>query len=215
MTISIAKNRSLKCNGYRPDVIVLASGNTGKIKEIKTAFQPIEIKIIAQSELNLVEAEEIGLTFIENAILKARHAAKQSGLPAIADDSGLMVPALGNAPGIYSARYAGKKADANANIEKLLTQLEGVPKEKRAAKFCCVLVYLETELDPCPLICQATWEGSILFEPQGIHGFGYDPIFYVPSHHCSAAELSLEEKNQLSHRGKALRQLIDVFACPG
>jgi len=191
--------------------IVLASNNLGKIKEIKAAFSPLRIEIIPQSDLHIDETDETGSTFIENAILKARYAAKQSGLPAIGDDSGLIVDALLGAPGIYSARYAGPKACANTNIQKLLTELKDIPKEKRNAKFCCVLVYLRTTSDPYPIISHATWKGSILFQPQGEHGFGYDPIFYLPFHHCSAAELPLSEKNQLSHRGQALKQLISAL----
>lgn len=188
--------------------IVLATSNSGKINEIKAALTPLPIEILTQTDLALPEAQETGLTFIENALIKARSASAQSHLPAIADDSGLMVDALNYAPGIYSARYAGEKSDAKANIDKLLDHLKDVPIEKRTAKFCCALVYLRTATDPCPIICQATWSGIILLTPQGHHGFGYDPIFYLPSHKCSAAELPLEEKNRLSHRGQALKQLI-------
>lgn len=189
--------------------LVLATSNSGKINEIKTALAPLAIEILTQTDLALQEAQETGLTFIENALIKARSAAAQSHLPAIADDSGLMVDALDYAPGIYSARYAGEKGNTKANIDKLLDNLKDVPIEKRTARFCCALVYLRTATDPCPIICQATWSGIILLTPQGHHGFGYDPIFYLPSHECSAAELPLEEKNRLSHRGQALKQLMD------
>ena len=192
--------------------IILATNNAGKIAEIQAAFKSLPIEIIPQSQLHLEEASETACTFIENALLKARHAAAQSGLPAIADDSGLMVDALNNAPGIYSARYAGPKANPQRNIEKLLAQLKEVPVEKRDAQFCCVLVYLEHAEDPCPFVCQGFWKGRILFEPQGTNGFGYDPIFYVPSEDCSAAELSFALKNQLSHRGMALREMVTIVS---
>jgi XTP/dITP diphosphohydrolase len=192
--------------------IILATSNAGKTHEIQAAFKPLPVEIIPQSTFDLKEADETACTFVENALLKARYAASQSGLPAIADDSGLMVDALNNAPGVYSARYAGPEANPQRNIEKLLTQLKDVPFEKRTAQFYCVLVYLEHAKDPCPIICEGFWKGSILFEPQGTNGFGYDPIFYVPSEDCTAAELSFELKNRLSHRGQALREMVKMFA---
>ncbi len=185
--------------------IVLASNNPGKIKEIQ-ALLP-DYTIIPQSEFVQTEAEEAGLTFVENALLKARHAAQHCHLPVIADDSGLAVDALGGAPGIYSARYAGPGASDKDNNDKLLLELAGVPFEERTARFICVIVMLEHAADPVPFIAQGIWEGKILMHPQGANGFGYDPLFWVPEHDCSSAELTPEVKNSLSHRGQALRQL--------
>lgn len=191
--------------------IVLASSNPGKIREIRELSKKLPIEWIPQSEFNIEDIEETGKTFIENAILKARHAATISGLPALADDSGLVVDALNGAPGIYSARYAGKNATAEERNQKLLDEMKDVDPEDRAAAYHCVLALVETEDDPVPLICHGVWEGSILFEPAGKNGFGYDPIFYVPTHDCSAAELSTAEKNRISHRGQVMQQLIEVF----
>jgi len=188
--------------------IVLASSNAGKVRELNQLLGGLQLEVVPQSHLNVADADETGLTFVENAILKARHAAQHTGLPALADDSGLEVDALHGAPGIYSARYAGAKASDTENLQKLLGLLKDVPQEKRGARFQCVLVYLRHALDPTPLICQGTWEGRILHEPRGANGFGYDPVFYVPTHAVSAAELSTETKNFLSHRGQALRQLL-------
>lgn len=193
--------------------IVLASNNSGKLTEFQHFFDAAHLKVnlISQSQFSIPSIEETGTTFVENAIQKARHAALHSQLPAIADDSGLEVDALKGAPGIYSARYAGENADAHMRIRKLLQALTGVPEEKRTARFQCLLVYLKHAADPTPLICQGTWEGFILTEPRGQQGFGYDPIFYVPTHQCSAGELPLAVKNQISHRAMALQQL--VFSC--
>ena len=187
--------------------ILLASNNAGKVRELAQLLADSPLQISAQREYGVPEVEETGLSFVENAILKARHAAQHSGLPALADDSGLEVDALHGAPGIYSARYAGVGASDAANIEQLLADLTAVPEPERTARFQCVLVYLRHAADPTPLICQGTWEGRILYEPCGTNGFGYDPIFFVPTHGCSAAELDSETKNQLSHRGQALRRL--------
>ena len=187
--------------------ILLASNNAGKVRELAQLLTDSPLQISAQREYGVPEVEETGLSFVENAILKARHAAQHSGLPALADDSGLEVDALHGAPGIYSARYAGVGASDAANIEQLLADLTAVPEPERTARFQCVLVYLRHAADPTPLICQGTWEGRILYEPCGTNGFGYDPIFFVPTHGCSAAELDSETKNQLSHRGQALRRL--------
>ncbi|MCF6355880.1 MAG: XTP/dITP diphosphatase [Candidatus Polarisedimenticolaceae bacterium] len=192
----------------RHNRIVLASGNAGKVKEINQLLSNQLIQVVPQSEFNVPEIEETGLTFVENAILKARNAARHSGLPAIADDSGLEVDALNGAPGIHSARFAGSAATDQANNDKLLEQLKEVPEAQRSARFQCLLVYLCHPSDPTPLICQGTWEGRILFQPQGENGFGYDPLFFVPDHHCSSAQLRPELKNQLSHRGRALRELL-------
>lgn len=188
--------------------IVLASNNPGKVREIGQLLADQDIEVFPQSEFSIPEAEETGLTFVENAILKARHAAQLSGLPAIADDSGIEVDALNGAPGIYSARFAGKGASDEDNLQKLLEELKDVPEEKRSARFQCLMVYLRHADDPTPLICQGTWEGRILFQPRGSGGFGYDPVFYVPTHDCASAELVPEEKNRLSHRGQALRKLV-------
>jgi XTP/dITP diphosphohydrolase len=185
--------------------LVLASGNAGKIKELQ-ALLPNYV-LIPQTQFNVSEIEETGTTFVENAILKARHAAKISKLPAIADDSGLVVAALNDAPGIYSARYAGQGATDAENITKLLHALDGVPLAQRHAYFFCVLVLMRHTDDPCPIIAQGRWDGYILEQSQGNQGFGYDPIFGVSSHDCSAAELSFDIKNSLSHRGKALKKL--------
>jgi len=187
--------------------IVLASNNVGKVREINDLLQGAHIKAVPQSDFAVPEAEETGLTFVENAIIKARHAARYSDLPAMADDSGLEVDALAGAPGIYSARYAGAGASDTANLLKLLADMDGLEESKRTARFQCVLVYLRHPADPTPMICQGTWEGSILTAPRGKQGFGYDPVFWVPTHGCSSAELDPATKNQLSHRGQALRQL--------
>ena len=191
-----------------PGAIVLASNNSGKVREFSQLLAGLQCEVRPQSEFGVSEVEETGLTFVENALLKARNAAHHAGLPALADDSGLEVDALNGAPGIYSARYAGSGAGDSANLEKLLADIKHVPESGRGARFQCVLVYLRHALDPTPLICQGTWEGRILHTPQGKQGFGYDPIFYVPSHGCSSAELPPETKNLLSHRGQALRKLV-------
>lgn len=188
--------------------VVLASHNKGKIQEFTELLSPFHIEIIPQAELGIPEPEETGLTFIENAILKARHATRLSGLPALADDSGLSVDALNGAPGIYSARYAGEHGDAKANIVKLLANMKSVTDEKRTANFHCVLAFLRHENDPTPIVCDGTWHGKILTSPSGEAGFGYDPVFYVPSEKKSAAELSSELKNKISHRGLALEMLL-------
>lgn len=169
---------------------------------------PLHINILPQSEFDIPDADETGLTFVENAILKARQAAQLSGLPALADDSGLEVDALSGAPGIYSARFAGEPSNDVRNNQLLLEQLCHVPAEKRHARFQCVLVFMRHANDPVPIICQGSWEGQILAKPQGEGGFGYDPLFLVPSHGCSAAELSAQEKSRLSHRGQAMQKLL-------
>jgi XTP/dITP diphosphohydrolase len=188
--------------------IVLATGNLGKVREINELLADHDIEVIPQSAFGVPEAEETGLSFVENALIKARNAALHTGLPAIADDSGLEVDALQGAPGIYSSRYAGAGASDSDNLEKLLAELADLTVAQRKARFQCVMVYMRHHLDPTPLICQGTWEGHILFAARGSNGFGYDPIFYVPSHDCSSAELPPEIKNRLSHRGQALRKLI-------
>jgi XTP/dITP diphosphohydrolase len=187
--------------------IVLASGNRGKLKEFSELLAERSIDVVPQSDFGVPDADETGLTFVENAILKARNAAAHTGLPAIADDSGIEVDYLNGAPGIYSARYAGD-GGSDANNAKLLEALNGVAGADRGARFQCLLVYLRHADDPTPLICQGTWEGRILNALQGEAGFGYDPLFYVPEEGCSAAELSAERKNEISHRGQALRCLL-------
>jgi XTP/dITP diphosphohydrolase len=188
--------------------ITFASNNAGKILELTALLKPFNIEIIPSASLNVSEIAETGLTFIENALIKARHACKHSGLPAIADDSGLEVLALSGAPGIYSARFAGEKATSSDNIKKLLSELQNVPDSHRHARFYCALVFMQHASDPTPLICEADWKGMILTQPSGNQGFGYDPIFYDHEEKCTAAELSLEKKNLISHRGKALRLLL-------
>ena len=193
--------------------IVLASGNTGKLKELKDILDTKDVELVSQSEFNVSEADETGLSFIENALIKARHACKITEMPAIADDSGIEVDALNGRPGIYSARYAGMsgdRADAQNNL-KLLSELDQVPESERTARFQCVIVLMHHALDPMPLICQGTWEGRILFKESGNNGFGYDPLFYVPTHDCASADLDPETKNSLSHRGQALRQLMQCW----
>jgi len=185
--------------------IVLASGNLGKIKEIQAILEGHPI--IAQSAFNIIEAEETGSTFVENAIIKARHAAFYSQLPAIADDSGLVVDALKGAPGVISARYAGVGASDQDNVQLLLQELEGVPESQRTARFICVMVFMEHANDPTPLIAQGVWEGLITTQAIGSQGFGYDPVFWVPSHKYTSAELPATVKNALSHRGQAVRSL--------
>ena len=189
--------------------IVLASNNKGKVRELGQMLSSLGMEVLPQSEFGVGEVEETGLTFVENAILKARHAAKVSGLPAIADDSGLEVDVLNGAPGIYSARFAGQDANDEENLQKLLADLKEVPDEQRTARFQCLLVYMRHANDPTPLICQGTWEGIITREPRGENGFGYDPIFYVAAHQCTSAQLTPEQKNQLSHRGQALQKLLN------
>jgi XTP/dITP diphosphohydrolase len=188
--------------------IVLATGNLGKVRELNELLAGHDLVVTPQSAHGVPEAEETGLTFVENAILKARNAADHTGLPAIADDSGLEVEALAGAPGIYSSRYAGKNATDKDNLEKLLADLGELPDHQRRARFQCLMVYLRHTADPTPIICQGTWEGRVLFAPRGGNGFGYDPVFHVPTHNCSAAELPPEIKNRLSHRGQALRLLM-------
>ncbi len=195
----------------RGRTIVLATGNPGKVREMADLLAPLGWRILPQSELNVPEAEETGLSFVENAILKARNACRHTGLPAIADDSGLEVDALHGAPGIRSSRYAGPEADDLANVEKLLDALAQVPETARNARFQCLMVYMRHAEDPTPLICQGTWEGRILSFPRGSGGFGYDPVFYIAERGCTSAELPPELKNRLSHRGQALRKLLEAL----
>jgi len=189
--------------------IVLASGNKGKLREFAELFAPLDIEVVPQSDFDVPEAEETGLSFVENAIIKARNACEHTGLPAIADDSGIEVDYLLGAPGIYSARFAGENAHDNDNLNALLTALTGVPDRERAARYQCLLVMMRHSKDPTPLICQADWQGRILQAPMGDGGFGYDPIFWVPELQCSAAQLTSEQKHAISHRGKAIRKFIE------
>ncbi len=198
--------------------IVLASSNIGKLKELQSMLAELPVNIIAQSELGVVDAEETGLTFIENAIIKARHASAITGLPSIADDSGLAVDALGGAPGIYSARYAKLPAIVKglaldqANNTKLIEALRDIPDHQRGAQFHCVLVFMRHAADPTPLVCHGQWHGSILHAAAGAGGFGYDPLFLVPDHGCSSAELSTNEKNRISHRAQASQLLLAALS---
>ncbi len=192
--------------------VVIASGNKGKLREIGEILQDFSMEIIPQSHFNLDEVDETGLTFVENALLKARYAAEETGLPAIADDSGIEVDYLQGVPGIYSARYAKDETPEGEDINhynniKLLQALENVPEEQRTARFVCLIVYLRHAKDPTPLISQGIWEGKILTEIRGKHGFGYDPVFYVPEHQCASGELEPMIKNKISHRAQALQRL--------
>ena len=191
--------------------LVLASGNAGKLAELRDLLGDARIDLHAQSEFGVEDAEETGLTFVENAILKARHAARATGLPALGDDSGLCVDALDGAPGLYSARYAGTHGDAGANIVKLLDALREVPEQRRTARFVCVLALLRHADDPQPLIAEGVWEGRILCAPRGDGGFGYDPVFFDPERNMGAAELDAALKNRISHRGRALALLRDTL----
>lgn len=190
------------------ETIVLASDNAGKVREINQVLAELGLAVVPQSQFGVPSAEETGLTFVENAILKARNAAQHTGHPAIADDSGLEVDALGGAPGVRSARYAGPAATDRANLEKLLAALSDVPQTRREARFQCVMVYLRRADDPTPIIASGTWDGVIAAAPRGANGFGYDPVFLVAGRDCTSAELPPEEKNRLSHRGQALRALV-------
>jgi len=189
--------------------IVLASGNKGKLREFNQVLGQMDVEVVPQSDFNVTDADETGLSFVENAIIKARHAAQVTGLPALADDSGLEVDALQGAPGIYSARFAGPGANDADNNAKLLDLLKDLPEEKRTARFRCLLVFMRHAEDPTPLICQGTWEGRILLEARGDNGFGYDPLFLVPELDKASAELPPEQKNKLSHRGQAVAELIE------
>lgn len=194
-----------------PTPLVLASGNAGKIREFHQLLAPLGLEVRPQSEFDVPEVEETGLTFVENALLKAREASRISGLPSLADDSGLEVDALNGAPGIYSARFAGEPKSDSRNNASLLEALAEVPEGQRTGRYWCVLVYLRHAEDPVPLIVQQSWEGEILAHPRGEGGFGYDPLFWLPEQGMSAAELSAAEKNRLSHRGRALQSLAEAL----
>lgn len=191
--------------------LVLATANTGKLRQFQELLAACEIDVRPQNQFGIDPVEETGLTFVENAILKARHAAAATGLPALADDSGLEVDHLQGAPGIYSARFAGEGASDADNNRKLLDQLAGVAVEKRTARYQCVLVYMRHAQDPTPIICQAAWEGLILEAPAGEGGFGYDPVFFDPQYQCSSAQMAGDIKARVSHRGKAMAQLLEAL----
>ncbi len=189
--------------------IVLATGNMHKVKEINAMLSTIGISVSPQNKYNVTEAEETGTTFVENAIIKARNASKQTGLPAIADDSGIEVDALMGEPGVYSSRYYGPGANDEKNLLKLIENIRNVPQEKRTCRYWCVMVYMSHFRSPTPIICQASWEGYLIDKPRGTNGFGYDPIFLLPDESLTAAEISMERKNSLSHRAKALKMLLE------
>lgn len=192
--------------------LVLASSNAGKLREFNSLLADFGFEVVRQADLGVTDAEETGLSFVENALLKARHASQTTGLAALADDSGLVVDALDGQPGIYSARFAGQPTNDAANNAKLLEALKEVPAEQRTARFRCCIVLVRHPTDPVPLIAEASWEGVILDAAQGQEGFGYDPLFYVPNQACTAAELAATEKNRLSHRGQALQRLRALLA---
>lgn len=189
--------------------VVLASNNPGKLRELDAVLRPMGWKLVAQGSLGVPEVEETGTTFEANALLKARHAAACTGLAALADDSGIEVDVLDGRPGVYSARYAGPQCDDEANNRLLLQELDGIPEERRSARYQCVIVLVRTADDPAPLIARGSWEGRILEAPKGRNGFGYDPLFYVSTHSCASAELEPDVKNSISHRGAALRTLVE------
>ena len=190
---------------------VLASSNAGKLRELAAILAPFGYELVTQSSLGIDTPPETGVTFAENSLLKARHAAKLSGLPALADDSGIEVDALDGRPGVYSARYAGEHATDQTNLEKMLDELRGVPDERRTARYQCVIAFVRTADDPSPLLAHGTWEGRVLTQPRGTGGFGYDPIFQPTGLDLTAAELPAQEKNQRSHRGEALRALVRLL----
>ncbi len=188
--------------------IVIASANPGKLREFNSLLANCKLVAVPQTDFDFQSPEETGLSFVENAIIKARFASEQTGLPSLADDSGIEIDALGGAPGIYSARYAGPDADDQQNNEKLLAELEGLPLPKRTARYRCLIVLMHHSGDPTPLICQGSWEGHIGFTPKGNAGFGYDPLFLPTGRNCTAAELNTKEKNQISHRAIAMQKLF-------
>ena len=192
--------------------LVIASGNQGKLRELAALLEPLDYEVHTQAEFNVPEVPETGTTFVENAIIKARHAAEITGLPAVADDSGIEVDALDGAPGVYSARFSAPDATDEKNNALLVEKLRDVPEDQRTARYRAVIVYMKHAKDPSPIICEGSWEGRIVLEPRGTGGFGYDPYFFVPTHGCTSAELPAEEKNRLSHRGQALRQLVEKLS---
>lgn len=195
--------------------VVLASNNQGKVREVGQILADLKLQILPQGDLGVEEVPETGTTFVENAIIKARHAAEVTGLAAIADDSGLVVDALHGEPGVWSARYAGPGAGDQANLDKVMSELGDTPNGQRSARFMCVMVYMRHAADPVPVIAQGVWEGTIATEAAGDNGFGYDPVFWVPQQGCTSAQLSAEHKNALSHRGQALRLLVAAMTAQG
>ena len=192
--------------------LVIASANKGKLRELSALLEPLNFEVHTQSEFNVPEVEETGTTFVENAIIKARNAARHTGLPAVADDSGIEVDALEGAPGVYSARFSGPDASDEQNNALMVQKLRDVPEALRTARYKAVIVYMSHAGDPSPIICEGSWEGRIMLEPRGENGFGYDPYFYVPTHGCHSAELSAQEKNTISHRGQALQKLREKLS---
>jgi XTP/dITP diphosphohydrolase len=194
-----------------PRILVLASGNRGKLRELTAMLEPLGWDVRPQNDWQVPEAVEDGLSFVENALIKARHASRHCGHPALGDDSGLVVDALNGAPGIFSARYAGEDADDTANNQKLIEALKDVPENGRTAHFYCAMALARHAKDPAPLIAIGRWDGRILFAPEGDGGFGYDPLFWVPQENCSSAQLSADRKNRLSHRGQALTAMLAMI----
>jgi len=192
--------------------IVIASGNAGKLQEIRDLLSARPVNVLPQSDFGIEDADETGLSFVENALIKARHASGRAGLPAIADDSGLEVDCLAGAPGIFSSRYAGIGASDEENLRLLLERLRSRAGQRIDARFQCVVVYMRHAADPTPLIAQAGWEGHIIDTPRGQNGFGYDPVFFVPEQGCTSAELRPEVKNSISHRGRAMQQLLEKLS---
>lgn len=192
--------------------IVLASGNKGKLREFQELLSGCGFDVVPQSDFFSENAEETGLTFVENAIIKARYACAKTGLPALADDSGIEVDALNGKPGIYSARFAGPAANDEKNNQKLLQELKDVSPSQRSARYHAVLAFMRHAEDPTPILCHGVWEGMILSGPQGEGGFGYDPLFFVPTHNCASAQLTKDEKNRISHRGKAMQELLQKLS---
>ena len=189
--------------------LVLASSNPGKLLELSALLDDSHYKIISQSDLNVPDVAETGTTFVENAIIKARHAAQHTGYAALADDSGIVVDALNGEPGVYSARFSGSNANDDANNALLVEKLRSVPEAQRSARYQAVIVYMRNAADPSPIICEGSWEGVIVLDARGSGGFGYDPYFFLPEYGCTSAELSADEKNRISHRGQALRLLLE------
>jgi len=189
--------------------LVLASSNPGKLRELSALLKDSDYQIIPQADFNLPDVAETGTTFVENAIIKARHAAQYTDYSAVADDSGIVVDVLNGEPGVYSARFAGNNASDDANNALLVEKLRSIPEAKRSARYQAVIVYMRNAADPSPIICEGSWEGKIVLEARGSGGFGYDPYFYLPGYGCTSAELSADEKNRISHRGQALRLLLE------
>ncbi len=208
-----ARENEVRSREAAGQTILLASHNGGKLRELKAMCASLDLRLRSQAELGVPEAAETGDSFLENALIKARNACRHGGLPAIADDSGLEVAALGGAPGVYSARYAGEGAGDDENLHYLLGKLKGVPPSQRNACFRCLLVYLRDADDEQPIVCEGAWQGFITEEPCGSGGFGYDPVFYLPQLGCTSAQLDAAHKNRLSHRGQALRKLVKALGC--